>query len=171
MGLFLVLFWYSAVFRRIYFPFRPAKFPIGDATGIGPQGFDSACPSRDRRPAAAEKSTNFPVFGRKWDQNHSLEISNHGGLIRRKNSVSSYSRFDHISHRLLQQTVIALRRCRQNGQLHRGGSNQLRGINVRRMLKTRNINRGYANLCWRGRCGPRICINHHKKRLLLINAN
>jgi hypothetical protein len=53
MGLFLVLFWYSAVFRRIYFAFRPAKFPIGDATGIGPQGFDSACPSHDQRPAAA----------------------------------------------------------------------------------------------------------------------
>ena len=60
MGVFLLLFWYLAVFRWSYFAFRSAKFPIRDATGIGPQAFDLACPSHDRRPAATEKSTNFP---------------------------------------------------------------------------------------------------------------
>ena len=70
MGVFLLLFWYLAVFRWSYFAFRSAKFPIRDATGIGPQAFDLACPFHDRRPAAAEKSTNSRHNGKnpEWDE-------------------------------------------------------------------------------------------------------
>jgi len=73
MSLFLVLLWCSVALRPgilhnsrnsrlVIFNSRLGrpKFPIRDATGIGPQAFDLACPSHGRRPAAAEKSTNFP---------------------------------------------------------------------------------------------------------------
>jgi hypothetical protein len=51
-----------------------------------------------------------------------------------------------VNHGSRQRTVIALRRAGQNGQFDRGGSYQLRGVDVRRMLKTGNLGWRYANL-------------------------
>ena len=83
MSLFLVLLWCSVALRPgilhnsrnsrlVIFNSRLGrpKFPIRDATGIGPQAFDLACPFHDRRPAAAEKSTNSRHNGKnpEWDE-------------------------------------------------------------------------------------------------------
>ena len=83
MGVFLVLLWCSAVVERgiagnsrnsrfggFNSRLGGQKFPIRHATGIDPQAFDLACLSHDRRPAAAEKSTNSRHNGKnpEWDE-------------------------------------------------------------------------------------------------------
>ena len=83
MSLFLVLLWCSVALRPgilhnsrnsrlVIFNSRLGrpKFPIWDATGIGPQAFDLACPFHDRRPAAAgnRRISRHNGKNREWDE-------------------------------------------------------------------------------------------------------